>query len=86
MNFYSWTFFFGITCILALICFHRLSFIEERRGRLAGVSSVTALRPAGLFTACRVRQELLRISREPPQLVCRSGWISRSVVDRPHGT
>ena len=37
MNFHSWTFFLGITCILGLYSLHRLSFIERtaRAGRPA---------------------------------------------------
>jgi MFS family permease len=32
MNFQSWTFYFGITCILGLYSLHRLSFVEEPSG------------------------------------------------------
>ncbi|MGA7325516.1 MAG: hypothetical protein WBX25_13755, partial [Rhodomicrobium sp.] len=34
LNFHSWTFFFGITCILGLYSLYRLSFVEEPAGRL----------------------------------------------------
>jgi MFS family permease len=32
LNFHSWTFFFGITCLLGLYSLHRLTFIEEPAG------------------------------------------------------
>ncbi len=32
LNFQSWTFYFGITCLLGLYSLHRLSFVEEPSG------------------------------------------------------
>jgi hypothetical protein len=32
LDFQSWTFFFGITCVLGLYALHRLSFVEEPSG------------------------------------------------------
>jgi MFS family permease len=32
LNFHSWTFFFGIACVLGLYSLHRLSFVEEPSG------------------------------------------------------
>lgn len=32
LNFQSWTFFFGIACVLGLYSLHRLSFVEEPSG------------------------------------------------------
>ena len=32
LNFHSWTFFFGITCILGLYSLYRLSFVERAGG------------------------------------------------------
>jgi hypothetical protein len=32
LNFESWTFFFGIACLIGLYSLHRLSFVEEPSG------------------------------------------------------
>ena len=32
LNFQSWTFYFGITCLLGLYSLHRLSFVQEPSG------------------------------------------------------
>ena len=77
MNIDSWTFFFGITCILGLYPLHRLSFIEEPTG-LAGRLVLRDL----LFEARRSVHSLssaaglLRVA-QMPQWFLRSGWISR---------
>ena len=81
MNFHSWTFFFGITCILGLYSLHRLSFIEEP----AGPAGRLVLRDLLLEARRSVHSlssaaGLLRIA-QMPQWFLRSGWISRSVED-----
>lgn len=32
LNFQSWTFYFGLTCVLGLYSLHRLSFVQEPSG------------------------------------------------------
>ncbi len=81
LNFHSWTFFFGMTCILGLYSLHRLSFVEEPPGPagrlvlrdllLEGRRSVHSLSSAA---------GLSRIA-QMPQWFLRSGWISRSIED-----
>jgi len=79
MNFHSWTFLFGITCILGLYSLRRLSFIEEPEGA-AGRLVLRDL----LFEARRSVHSLssaaglVRIA-QMPQWFLRSGRINRSV-------
>jgi MFS family permease len=81
LNFHSWTFFFGITCILGLYSLHRLSFVEEP----AGTADRLVLRDLLLEARRSVHSlssaaGLLRIA-QVPQWFLRSGLISRSSGD-----
>jgi MFS family permease len=85
MNFHSWTFLFGITCILGLYSLRRLSFIEEP----VGAAGRLVLRDL-LFEARRSVRSLssaaglVRIA-QMPQWFLRSGWINRSVKNDSAG-
>jgi len=77
MNFHSWTFYFGITCILGLYSLHRLSFIEEPAGP---AGRLLVLRDLLLEARRSVHSlssaaGLLRVA-QMPQWFLRSGWIS----------
>ena len=70
LDFHSWTFFFGIACLVGLYSLHRLSFIEEPAG------STDRLLLRHLFLEARRSVHslssaagLLRIVRLPPWLV-----------------
>jgi len=70
LDFHSWTFFFGIACLLGLYSLHRLSFIEEP----AGTTDRLLLRHLFLEARRSVHSlssaaGLLRVVRLPPWLV-----------------
>jgi MFS family permease len=70
LDFHSWTFFFGIACLVGLYSLHRLSFVEEP----AGTTDPLLLRHLFLEARRSVHSlssaaGLLRVVRLPPWLV-----------------
>jgi MFS family permease len=67
MNFQSWTFYFGITCILGLYSLHRLSFVEEPSGTADRLALRELLLEAGRWSAHSLSSAagLLRVVRLP---------------------
>jgi MFS family permease len=70
MNFQSWTFYFGITCILGLYSLHRLSFVEEPSGTTDRLVLRELLLEAGRWSAHSLSSAagLLRVVRLPEWL------------------
>ena len=73
LNFQSWTFYFGITCILGLYSLHRLSFVEEPSGTTDRLALRHLLLEAGRWSAHSLSSAagLLRVVRLPE-------WFGRS--------
>jgi MFS family permease len=73
LNFQSWTFYFGITCVLGLYSLHRLSFVEEPSGTADRLALRDLLLEAGRWSAHSLSSAagLLRVVRLPE-------WIGRS--------
>ena len=67
LNFQSWTFYFGITCVLGLYALHRLSFVEEPSGTTDRLALRDLLLEAGRWSAHSLSSAagLLRIVRLP---------------------
>ncbi len=72
LNFQSWTFFFGITCVLGLYSLHRLSFVEEPSGTADRLVFRKLLLEAGRWSVHSLSSAagLLRVVRLP-------GWFAR---------
>jgi MFS family permease len=73
LNFQSWTFYFGITCILGLYSLHRLSFVEEPSGTADRLQLRELLLEARRLSAHSLSSAagLLRVVRLPD-------WFSRA--------
>jgi MFS family permease len=73
LNFQSWTFYFGITCVLGLYSLHRLSFVEEPSGTADRLPLRELLFEAGRWSAHSLSSSagLLRVVRLPE-------WFGRS--------
>ncbi len=71
LNFQSWTFFFGITCVLGLYSLHRLSFVEEPSGTADRLVFRKLLLEAGRWSVHSLSSAagLLRVVRLP-------GWFA----------
>ncbi len=67
LDFQSWTFFFGITCVLGLYALHRLSFVEEPSGSAEQLVFRKLLLEAGRWSVHSLSSAagLLRVVRLP---------------------
>jgi MFS family permease len=67
LNFQSWTFYFGMTCVLGLYALHRLSFVEEPSGTTDRLALRHVLLEAGRWSAHSLSSAagLLRVVRLP---------------------